>query len=122
KSSNETLQAGYAKASDFFGNANKGNFEQLAKESGFEVKKGDNIQPMQGQLQELDNPRDLIRWIFNADVGDISDKVYDLNDKYVVAKLTGIKPKGKLSLQDVKKEIEPAVINEVKAAKLIEQV
>src|SRR5690606_2993999 len=65
KSSNETLQAGYAAASDFFGKATQENFEQLASESGLEVKKAEDIVAMQGQVQELVNPRDLIRWIFS---------------------------------------------------------
>jgi peptidyl-prolyl cis-trans isomerase D len=44
-----------------------------------------------------------------------------MTNAYVVARLTTISPKGILSLADVKKEIEPMVINAVKAKQLKEK-
>lgn len=117
-SSNETLRAAYSKASDFFGNANGKDFNEAAKKTGLTVEHAENIAPMQPSIQNLESPRELIKWAFKAEKGDLTDKVYELDNQYVVAKLTGIRPKGQLSLEDVKKEIEPAVLNKVKAAKL----
>ncbi|MFC6103724.1 peptidylprolyl isomerase [Olivibacter domesticus] len=117
-SSNETLRAAYSKASDFFGKANGKDFNEAAKKAGLTVDHAENIAPMQPSIQNLESPRELIKWAFKADKGDLTDKVYELDNQYVVAKLTSIRPKGQLSLADVKKEIEPAVLNKVKAAQL----
>lgn len=117
-SSNETLKAAYSKASDFFGKANGQDFAEAAKKAGLPVEHAENIAPMQPSIQNLESPRELVKWAFKADKGDLTDKVYELDNQYVVAKLTGIRPKGQLSLADVKKEIEPAVLNKVKASKL----
>lgn len=117
-SSNETLRAAYSKASDFFGKANSQNFAEEAKKAGLTVEHADNITPMQGYLPNLETPREVIKWAFKAEKGDLTDKVYELDNQYVIAKLTNIRPKGQLSLEDVKKEIEPAVLNKVKATKL----
>lgn len=117
-SSNETLRAAYSKASDFYGKATSQNFAEEAKKAGLTVEHAENIAPMQGYIQNLASPRELIKWAFKAEKGDLSDKVYELEDQYVVATLSNIRPKGQLTLADVKKEIEPAVLNQVKAAKL----
>jgi len=117
-SSNETLRAAYSKASDFFGKASSQNFQEEAKKTGLTVEHAENIAPMQGYIQNLESPRELIKWAFKAEQGDVSDKVYELDNQYVVAKLTNVRPKGQLSLANVKKEIEPAVINQAKAIKL----
>jgi peptidyl-prolyl cis-trans isomerase D len=122
RSSNQTLQEGYAKAADFFGKATKDNFETLAKENGLTVHKEEHILPMHSQILDLENPRELIRWAFKAKEGSISDKVYEIDSKYVVAKLTAITPKGIAPLASIKNEIEPLVITQLKAAKLNEQV
>ncbi|MGK9117173.1 peptidylprolyl isomerase [Olivibacter jilunii] len=120
-SSNETLRAAYSKASDFFGKANSQNFAEEAKKAGLTVEHADNITPMQGYLPNLETPREVIKWAFKAEKGDLTDKVYELDNQYVIAKLTNIRPKGQLSLEDVKKEIEPAVLNKVKATRLAQK-
>jgi len=118
QSSKETLNAAYNKASAFFGKINKDNFSELAKNEGYNLVVGEQIAPMQSYIQELENPRELIRWIYKAEVGDVTDKVYELNNKYVVAHLTEIRDAGTLPLEIVKKDIEPAVLNQVKAKQL----
>jgi len=120
-SSNETLKAAYSKASDFFGKISNQSFDEEAKKAGLTVEHAQQITPMQAYVQNLESPRELIKWAFNAEKGAITDKVYELENQYVVAKLTAIRPKGQLSLADVKEEIEPEVLNEVKAKQLTQQ-
>ena len=122
QSSKETLNAAYRKASDFYGKVDEKNFNELAKTEGLSVQTGDQINPMQSAIQDLENPRELIRWAFKADVGDVTDKVYELNNKYIVARLAEVREQGTLPLEIVKKDIEPAVINRVKAKQLSEKV
>jgi len=54
-------------------------------------------------------------------VGDVSDQVFETGDQFVIAKLTDVKEKGTLSLAQIKKQIEPQVIKEVKANRLEEK-
>lgn len=115
QSSKETLNAAYRKASDFYGQITKDNFEEIAKKDGYTVELGEQITPMQTFVQDLENPRELIRWAYKAKVGDVTDKVYELNNKYVVARLSQIREAGTLPLESVKKDIQPAVLNQVKA-------
>lgn len=121
RSSNETLQDGYNRAADFFGKANGDNFETLAKENGLTVHKEEHILPMHNQILNLENPRELIRWAFKAKVGSLTDKVYEIDNQYIVAKLTQIIPKGIAPLESIKTDIEPFVITQLKAKKLNEQ-
>ncbi len=117
-SSGETLKTAYGKASAFLGKVNSKNFSEEAAKEGLQVHQASNITPMQGYVQDLSSPRELVRWVFKADEDDLTDKVYEMEDQYVVARVTNIKPEGQLSLAQVKSEIEPEVIKQVKAAKL----
>ena len=69
----------------------------------------------------IENARDIVKWAFNAAVGDFSDKVYISGDQYIVAHLVQIKPKGILPLDVVKKQIEPMVKNKVKGKLLTDK-
>jgi peptidyl-prolyl cis-trans isomerase D len=64
------------------------------------------------------NGREVVKWAYKASVGDVSDQVYTVGDQYIVAQLTEIKSKGILPLEQVKTQIKPFVITEVKAKML----
>ncbi|MBD1397478.1 SurA N-terminal domain-containing protein [Pontibacter sp. JH31] len=70
----------------------------------------------------LSNARELVRWAYSKDteVGDVSP-VFEINDQYVVASLTGKREKGYAKLEDVKEELTAAVRNEVKAQQIMEK-
>lgn len=121
-SSSQTEQAAYQKAQNFLsGISNAKEFSAAAQKQGINKLIGEDVGPLQAGLPGLDEARPLIRWAYTADEGDISNEVFDIGDNYVVAVLTGIKPKGTRSLEDVKKQIEPAVKNAVKGKMLKEK-
>lgn len=120
-SSNKTRDAAYKKASSFMNEVKSNNFAELAQKKGYTVGVADKVTPTQGFAPGLDNPRQLIRDAYAADKGEILKEVYQMDNAYVVARLTDIKPKGTLSLEAVKKDIEPMVRNAVKAKMLIEK-
>lgn len=121
-SSSKTQQAAYAKASAFLNKANDAKaFDELAKQSGYKKLIAQDVVGTQADLAGLENPREIIRWAYRADVGDVSDQVFETGDQFVIAKLTDVKEKGTLSLAQVKKQIEPQVIKEVKANRLEEK-
>jgi peptidyl-prolyl cis-trans isomerase D len=121
-SSNKTRDAAYKKASNFLNEVKEGDFTELARKNGYTVGVADKITPTQGFAPGLDNPRQLIRDAYAADKGTVLDQVYQMDNAFVIARLTDIKPKGTLSLEAVKKEIEPMVRNAVKAKTLSEKV
>ncbi len=121
-SSSKTQQAAYAKASAFLNKANDAKaFDELAKQSGYKKLIAQDVVGTQADLAGLENPREIIRWAYRADVGDVSDQVFETGDQFVIAKLTDVKEKGTLSLAQVKKQIEPQVFKEVKANRLEEK-
>lgn len=117
--SQKTRDIAYKKASSFMNEAKSDNFSALAQKSGYNVAVADKITATQGFAPGLANPRQLIKDAYAADKGDVLPEIYTMDDSFVVAQLTDVKPKGQLELEDVKKEIQPAVMNMVKAKGLI---
>lgn len=114
--SSKTQTAAYSKAQSFLASVTKDNFDAEVKKEGVTKKTAEDIAGTAGNAGDLESVRELVRWAFNdASVGDITDKVFTSGDTYVVAKLVEVKPKGILSLENVKKQIKPAVLNIAKA-------
>ena len=119
--SQKTRDAAYKKASAFLSEVKGDNFSALANKKGYTVGLADKVTATQGFAPGLDNPRQLIRDAFEADKNDILSQVYNMDNGFVVAHVTSIKPKGQLALADVKTEIQPFVMNAVKAKMLAEK-
>lgn len=120
-SGRETLEAAYRKATQFFGEVSHTDFQEAATQQGLSVLTADNVNAMETMLLGTEVPRELMRWAFDADKGEVTDKIYESNNQYIVARLTGIRKAGQLPLETVKSEIEDVVRNRVKAKKLIAQ-
>jgi len=119
--SSQTQTAAYSKAQAFLGQLSNGNFDAEVKKSGLVKKNAPDVTALSSILPGLDNAREVVRWAFKAEKGDFGNQVYVVGDQYVVPVLTDIKPKGTLPLEAVKKQIEPAVRNHVKAKMLIDK-
>jgi peptidyl-prolyl cis-trans isomerase D len=120
--SSKTKSAAFKKATNFLAQVKGDNFGSLAQKQGLTVGVADKITASQGYAPGLDNPRPLIKDIYTAENGDVLPQVYTMDDSYVVAHLTAIKPKGQLTLDMVKKDIEPMVQKAVKAKMLTERI
>ncbi len=121
-SSNQTQQSAYSKASAFLsGVKDAKSFDERIDKDKLKKLVAENIAPSQSTISGLDNPRELVRWVFEAGEGDISDKIFEMQNSYVVARLTDIRKEGILPLEKVKKEMEPMVRNLVKARILTEK-
>jgi len=73
-------------------------------------------------VNNLNNARELVRWAYSKDteVGDVSP-VFEVDDQFVVATLTGKREKGYANVEDIKEELTAAVRNEVKASQIIDK-
>ena len=121
KASSATQTAAYSKAQGFLGNLTKDNLSVLAKKDGYKVNTATDITGTAATIPGIEAARDIVRWAFNAEKGDLSDKVYITGDQYIIAQLTQIKPKGILPLDLVKKQIAQAVKNKVKGKLLTDK-
>jgi len=120
-SGRETLEAAYRQATQFFGEIGAADFGETATQQGLSVLKADDVTAMETNLMGTEVPRELVRWAFDADKGDVTDKIHESENHYVVARLTDIHKKGQLPLEAVKSDIEDVVRNRVKAKQLIAQ-
>lgn len=116
----QTRNEAYRKAELFAAEAeSQAEFEKMAKEQGLTVEEGRGVGQNDRRVNNLFNARQLVMWLFNetTEQGDVS-KVFELDDQYVVAVLTGQNEKGTAALADVRDEVMVQVKNE-KKAKLI---
>lgn len=121
-SSSKTQSEAYSKATTFLSNAGSGKeFDAAIEKSKLNKLLAENVTANQGFLAGLENPREVIRWAFEAEEGDVSDKVFEVGNQFIVTRLTDIREKGPLPLEKVKKQIEPMVRNFVKGRTLAER-
>jgi peptidyl-prolyl cis-trans isomerase D len=121
RASSATQTQVYSKAQAFLASLTKDNFADQAKKSGLKKLDATDVNGTASAVPGIASGRDIVRWAFGAEKGDITDKVYTEGDQYVIAQLSQIKPKGTLSLDDVKKQIQPMVLNLVKGKMLSEK-
>lgn len=121
-SSSKTQQEAYSKATTFISTAKDAkSFDSEAQKSGFSKLIAENVVATQSAIPGLDNPREMIRWVFGADKKDVSEQVFEMGNKFAVAKVVDVFEKGNLPLDQVKKQIEPMVRNKVKGRLLLEK-
>ncbi|SJZ79417.1 peptidylprolyl isomerase [Porphyromonas cangingivalis] len=79
--------------------------------AGYQTLKDLPVYAMQPNLaNSITNSRELVRWALNNKVGAISE-VKECGDKYVIAVVKKVYPRGYVSLADAKEQIQPAVLN-----------
>ena len=81
-----------------------------------------DVRPGDYTVGELGTSRELVRWMYEAEKGDIVDQPFSVGDKYVVAQLTEINDEGVISPQKARPMVEALVRNHKKAQQLIEKI
>ncbi|MBA3827965.1 MAG: SurA N-terminal domain-containing protein [Taibaiella sp.] len=114
--SNETQNAAYAKANEFAGkNTTAAAFDDAVKKENLNKKIGDGIKAGDFVIQGLGPSREIIRWMYDAKMGDVSN-VFSLDSRYVVAKLSSKQDKGLMQVTPmIRPRLENAVRQEKKA-------
>lgn len=122
--SETTRDAAYAVADELAGTS--GNTEEFRKnvEANKSLVKEEaaHIGKNQVLVNNLTSARELVRWAYakDTDIGDVSP-VYEINDQFVVATLTGKRDKGYASVEDVREELTAAVRDELKAKQILDK-
>jgi peptidyl-prolyl cis-trans isomerase D len=119
--SSATFQAMYQKASTFAGvNNTADKFDNAVKKENLPVKSANNLTENTKQIQGIEGSRELVRWVFKSEKNTVSP-VMEFGNQFVVAKLSQVKEKGTAPLDQVRDQVELAVLKEKKAEKLIEK-
>ncbi|NND95391.1 MAG: hypothetical protein HKN45_11035 [Flavobacteriales bacterium] len=119
--SSDTFDQKYNEASDFALDIKDiETFRALADEKGYEVKRAAGLRPSARSVSGITNARELVRWAYDTEraVGDITEPI-EIDNRFVVAVLTGSREEGEPSFEDIKDDLEISVIKE-KKAELIE--
>jgi peptidyl-prolyl cis-trans isomerase D len=120
--SDETNQDYYNRAVKFRGKAtNLEKFTEQAREFGLDPRFAPNITKDQQSIPGIEEPIQIIKWAYSADVNTVSNIFSQSDEKYIVAVLTEAKEEGYATLEDIRGEILLAVKKEKKAQKLVEQ-
>ncbi len=119
--SSRTYQNIFAQAGRFAAeNSNYEQFDASASAENLSKRIADELEESTISIPGLENPRKLVKWAYNSEVGDVSD-VFEFENKIVVATLTSIKKDGLKDLEDIRAEVETLVRNQKKSEKLIEE-
>lgn len=124
--SEETTDSIYTKADNFAATVKDTaafNAEVLKLSVKGKVQKYDqkNVAANDPGLSALQNARELIRWAYNdAELGQVS-QVFTIDNKFVVAILTGERDKGTASVDDVREDVKRKVLMEKKGATISEK-
>lgn len=119
--SQKTYQKFYSKASEFAGiNRTQEQFDAAVEENKYTKKVAPSLTQATTVIAGLENPRELIRWAYQVEKGDVSD-VFELGDRYVVAIVTETREKGIAPFEQVKEQVELAVKKEKKAEQIISE-
>lgn len=112
----ETENDVYAKSAEFAGNnSNAADFDKAVASENLQIMIGDNIKISDFTIQGIGPAREIIRWMYSAELNDVS-QVFALPGKYIVAKLASINKEGLMKLDsNMRRNIEPEVKIEKKA-------
>ena len=113
--SNETTQEYFQKANNFANqNQTADAFNKSIDEQKLNKRIADNIKENDKTLPGITEPKEFIRWVYQAKKGDIST-VYTFKDRFVVAHLVSIKEKGIATFEEVKEDAKANAIKDKKA-------
>lgn len=120
--SDDTHNAAYLKAQTFAaGIASVDAFKAKAEKEKLNVLQANDLNTTDQRVNNLGDARRMVSWLFrDASEGKVSE-VFDLEDNYVVAVMTGETEEGYRSFEKVKDEITPAVRNIQKGKMIIDK-
>ncbi len=121
EASPETDQAASGAANQFAGESRDAKaFEQNVQKGNLQKLLAPDIQPSEVAIPGLGPNRQLVRWLYDADLGNVSEP-YSVGDKYVVAMVTEINHEGIMTAAKARNQIEPILRNQKKAELIIKK-
>lgn len=117
--SSKTNQIVYAKAAKFAAmNNSQEKFNEAIQTENLVKRFGRSLKANDRNVGALESPREMVRWAFEAGVGDMSP-IFEFGDTYVLAVMTNAREEGHTPVSVVKAQIERQLRNDKKAELLI---
>ncbi len=90
---------------------------KVAKEEGLVVFTAEKIAPTAQAFNTIQDGREVVLWAYsdNTDVKDVSDRLFEIDDSFIIAALKSKTDKESPKVEDFKEELATAVRNEKKA-------
>jgi peptidyl-prolyl cis-trans isomerase D len=121
--SQETENAASGAASQFAAQSRNGKqFDENANKQHLQKLVVSDIHPGDNLVGDLGSSREFVKWIYQADPGDVVDQPFSIGDKYIVAELTEINAEGLLSPQKARPTVEGLVRNHKKAQQILKKI
>jgi peptidyl-prolyl cis-trans isomerase D len=121
--SDETDNSAMGLASQFAAESrNRKKFDENAKKRNLNRFTAAEIKPLESNIQGLGESRELVKWMYEAEVGDVADRPYLVGDKYVVPVLTQVAEEGIMTAQKARPMVEFLIRNEKKASQIISKI
>ncbi len=120
--SEKTLSDIFAEASRFEVASQKGDFAEMAKTAGTDLRPVNKIGELDSNIPGVGNNRSIINWAFNEETNVSAIKRFSIPEGYVIAQLTRKDPKGLLSVAEASVTVTPILRNEKKAKKIRETI
>jgi peptidyl-prolyl cis-trans isomerase D len=118
----ETRDQARLKAIEFAGaNTNTKKFSNASTENGYSIRLIERVTIDQKQVGTFGEAKDLKRWLFTANKGNVSSDPFVYEDRVIVAHLTEIKKEGTPKLDDVRTQMEVKVRTQKKAELFMEK-
>lgn len=95
--------------------AAEGDFSEVAKEGGYEVKTVQDMKAMDENIPGAGAQRRIVQWAFGEDAKTGDVRRFDTNNGYVVAQLTEKSDEGLMSAEDASSIVTPILQNKKKA-------
>ena len=122
--SNKTYKNIFADANKFvIENRTYEKFNQSIEEQGLTKRTMPRMSKSTTQIAGIDSPREIVRWAFDKDrkEGDVSEKIFELDNMFVVAALTGIVKEGYAPLNIVADQAKYQILNKKKGEVAVEK-
>ena len=120
----KTYQNTFAEANKFVSqNRTYEQFNQAIEDQGLTKRTMPRMNKATYQITGIDNPREIVRWAFDSKTkkGDVSDKVFELDNMFVVAALTGIVNEGYAPLDVVAEQSKYQILNKKKGEMAVDK-
>ncbi len=120
--SDNTRDEAFRKADFFAGTSeNLREFDENAQKDNILIQEAPNIDKNARRFGTLGNARSVISWLYrDAKIGKVSG-VYEVEESYVVAVMTGFSEKGTASIDDIRNELTVKVKDQKKVQIIIEK-
>ncbi len=93
-------------------------FKENAEKRKYLVMPVNDIKPNDATVQQLGSSRELVRWLYKAEKGDVAEQVFNIGSNYIVPMVTEINPEGTMSASRARAMVEGIIRNQRKAAQI----